>query len=196
MQMKNRMKLSVVLALVLGGTVAVFAQQQTFTGTLTDSMCGATHMAKDKTPAECTRMCVKDGMKYALATDKKLYGLEGHEPELAKLAGQKATVRGSLKGEALTVESVTPIAHKFYLGPSDSGAGFIHNPAPDSAVFLLLGLPTGARRWLGCVGNTEFSRRLVKRLLRLRQSSRAEEKKERETGQNCRRRKQAREQVS
>ena len=35
-------------------------------------MCGAAHMAKDKTPAECTRMCVKDGMKLALAGDRKL----------------------------------------------------------------------------------------------------------------------------
>ena len=106
--MKNRTKLAAVFILTLGGTVAVFAQQQTLTGTLTDSMCGATHMAKDKSPAECTRMCVKDGMKYALAADKKLYTLEGHEAELAKLAGQKVTVKGNLKGETVTVESVTP----------------------------------------------------------------------------------------
>jgi hypothetical protein len=91
------------LGRALGGTVAVLAQQQTFTGTLTDSMCGATHMAKDKTPAECTRMCVKDGMKYALAADKKVYALEGHEPELAKLAGQKVTVKGTLKSDTLSV---------------------------------------------------------------------------------------------
>lgn len=106
--MKNKTKLAAVLALALGGTVIVLAQQQTITGTITDSMCGATHMAKDKTAADCTRMCVKDGMKYALAMDKKLYTLEGHEADLAKLAGQKVTVKGSLKGEAVTVESVTP----------------------------------------------------------------------------------------
>ena len=106
--MKKRTKLITVFALALGSTVTVFAQQQTLTGTLTDSMCGATHMAKDKSPTECTRMCVKDGMKYALAADKKLYTLEGHETELAKLAGQKASVKGNLKGETVTVESVTP----------------------------------------------------------------------------------------
>lgn len=106
--MKNSTKLAAVVTLALGGAVAAFAQQQTFTGTLTDSMCGTTHMAKDKTPAECTRMCVKDGMKYALTADKKLYTLEGHEPELAKFAGQKVIVKGSLKGETVTVESVTP----------------------------------------------------------------------------------------
>jgi len=57
--MKNRTKLVVALILALGGTVVVAQQQQTFTGTLKDSMCGTSHMAKDKSPAECTRMCVK-----------------------------------------------------------------------------------------------------------------------------------------
>lgn len=104
--MNNRMRLAAVLALALGG--ATFAQQQTLTGTLTDSMCGATHMAKDKTPAECTQLCVKDGMKYALAADKKLYTLEGHEADLAKLAGQKVTVKGTMKGQTITVDSVGP----------------------------------------------------------------------------------------
>jgi len=31
-----------------------------------DSMCGAHHMEKDKSAAECTRECVKKGTKYAL----------------------------------------------------------------------------------------------------------------------------------
>jgi hypothetical protein len=86
--------------------VIAFAQQQSFTGVVTDSMCGATHMAKGKTPAECTRMCVKDGMKYALAAEKKVYTLEGHEAELAKLAGQKVTVKGTLKGDTLSIQEV------------------------------------------------------------------------------------------
>src|ERR1700737_3215455 len=102
--MKNRTKLAAILGLALGGAAVVLAQQGSFTGTLTDSMCGTTHMAKDKTPADCTRMCVKDGMKYALAADKKVYGLEGHEPELAKLAGQKVIVKGTLKSDTLSVQ--------------------------------------------------------------------------------------------
>jgi len=104
--MNSKTKLAAVLILVLGGAFAAAAQQQTLTGVVTDSMCGATHMAKDKTPADCTRVCVKDGMKYALAADKKLYTLEGHEAELAKLAGQKVTVKGTLKGDTLSVQEV------------------------------------------------------------------------------------------
>jgi len=106
MGMKNRTKVVAALSFALGGAVITFAQQQTFTGVLTDSMCGATHMAKDKTPAECTRMCVKDGMKYAMAAAKKLYTLEGHEAELAKLAGQRVIVKGILKGDTLSVQEV------------------------------------------------------------------------------------------
>ena len=100
---------------VFGPTPAASAQagssgeQKTFTGTISDSMCGATHMAKDKSPAECTRMCVKDGQKYALIAGKKVYTLEGHEAELDKYAAQKVTVQGTLKGETLKVESVLPV---------------------------------------------------------------------------------------
>ena len=104
--MKTKTKITAVLMLSLSGAFAVFAQQQSLIGVVTDSMCGATHMAKDKTPAECTRMCVKDGQKYALAADKKLYTLEGHETELSKLAGQKVTVKGTLKGDTLSVQEV------------------------------------------------------------------------------------------
>jgi hypothetical protein len=104
--MKNRTTFITAMSLTFMGAISAFAQQQTLTGTLTDSMCGTSHMAKDKTPAECTRMCVKDGMKYALAADKKLYTLEGHEAELSKLAGQKVTVKGTLKGDTVSVESV------------------------------------------------------------------------------------------
>ena len=85
-------------------------EQKTFTGTISDSMCGATHMAKDKTPAECTRMCVKDGQEYALIAGKKVYTLEGHKAELDKLAGKKVTVKGTAGGDAITVASVAPSA--------------------------------------------------------------------------------------
>ncbi len=82
-------------------------EQKTFTGTISDSMCGATHMAKDKTPAECTRMCVQQGQKYALVVGKKVYTLQGHEAELDKLAGQRVSVKGAVSGDTVTVSSVT-----------------------------------------------------------------------------------------
>lgn len=82
------------------------ASTKTLTGVVSDAMCGAHHMAKDKSPAECTRSCVKQGTKYALIVGKRVYRLEGHETELDNLAGAGATVKGSVKGETITVESV------------------------------------------------------------------------------------------
>ena len=84
------------------------ATEKTLTGVISDSMCGATHMAKDNSAAECTRLCVQQGQKYALVVGEKVYTLQGHEGELDKLAGQKATVKGTLSGETLTVASVAP----------------------------------------------------------------------------------------
>src|SRR5438105_9029170 len=53
------------------------ATPKTLTGIVSDSMCGAHHMAKDKSPAECARMCVKQGMKYALVIGSKVYTWAG-----------------------------------------------------------------------------------------------------------------------
>lgn len=78
------------------------------TGIVSDSMCGAHHMAKDRSPTECARMCVKQGMKYALVVGSKVYTLEGHEAEVDKLAGERATVKGDVTGETVAVQSVVP----------------------------------------------------------------------------------------
>jgi hypothetical protein len=84
------------------------AAPKTLTGVVSDAMCGAHHMAKDKSPAECTRSCVKQGTKYALVVGGKVYTLEGHEAELDKLAGAKATVKGKVTGETVAVQTVAP----------------------------------------------------------------------------------------
>jgi hypothetical protein len=84
----------------------VSSAPKTLTGIVSDSMCGAHHMEKDKSAAECTRECVKKGTKYALVVGKKVYTLDGHEAELDKLAGERATVKGSMMGEMMMVESV------------------------------------------------------------------------------------------
>ena len=92
--------------------LAILAQTpgdpKTLTGVVSDAMCGQTHMMKDKPAAECLRYCVKQGTKYALVAGKNVYTLEGHEAELDKYAAQKVTVKGTLKGEILTVVSVVP----------------------------------------------------------------------------------------
>jgi hypothetical protein len=112
MKTKFSVKVISMLAAIVLVPVAILAQasgqQKTLTGIVSDAMCGTTHMMKDKPAPECLRYCVKQGTKYALVADKKVYTLEGHEAELDKYAAQKVTVKGTLKGETLTVESLIP----------------------------------------------------------------------------------------
>jgi len=100
------------LAAAMLAPLAILAQtsgdQKTLTGVVSDVMCGQTHMMKDKPAAECLRYCVRQGTKYALVAGKTVYTLEGHEAELDKYASQKVTVKGTMKGETMTVESVLP----------------------------------------------------------------------------------------
>ena len=113
MKLKHVLLRSAMVLAVAPGMYAIGSKAQsnpkTLTGVISDSMCGATHMIKDKSPAECTRMCVKDGQSYSLLVGKNVYTLTGHQPELDQLAGQTVTVTGKLNGNAFTVESVTPV---------------------------------------------------------------------------------------
>ena len=82
------------------------AATQTLTGTVSDDMCGKTHMVKDKSAADCTRECVKMGSGYALVVGDKVYKLKGAADQLNKLAGSKATVTGEVKGDTVQVTKV------------------------------------------------------------------------------------------
>jgi len=83
---------------MLGGALLLGAanQKQTFTGVITDTMCGADHSAMGVKPdAKCVRECVKNGSKYALAVGEKVYTLSDQQtPE--KFAAQKVKVTGTL----------------------------------------------------------------------------------------------------
>lgn len=98
------------LLLVIGMAISAFAAGgKTFTGTVSDSMCGAKH-AMPGDDAACTRACVSKGSKYALVVGDKVYTLEASgEAALATLdkqAGAKATVTGTEKDNTITVSSV------------------------------------------------------------------------------------------
>ena len=93
---------------------AVFAAppKQTFTGTITDSMCAkADHsqMLMGPTDAACTLACVDvHGAMYVLYDGKNTYALSDQKaPE--KFAGQKVKVAGTLdaKSKTIHVESIT-----------------------------------------------------------------------------------------
>jgi hypothetical protein len=86
---------------------AAFAQSsQAINGTVTDTMCGAHHMMQGKTPAQCTRECVKEGSDFALASGDRVYILKGDKSQFDKFAGQNVTVKGKVDGKTITVDSI------------------------------------------------------------------------------------------
>ncbi len=81
--------------------------QKTFTGNISDKMCGLKHMMPGKSDKECTLECVKGGSKFVLAdtAKQKVYELSDQEKP-KEFAGQKVKVTGSLKGDTITVASI------------------------------------------------------------------------------------------
>ena|SRR5690349_16920704 len=105
------MKSKLMTAIIFGSLAIMgFAQSeraQTFSGVVSDNMCGKQHMAKDKSAAECTRECVKMGSDYALVVGDKVYTLKGDKTQIDRYAGEKATITGTTKGETITVSSIS-----------------------------------------------------------------------------------------
>jgi hypothetical protein len=101
------------LVLTAALTIPSFAAKgSTFTGTVSDSMCGAKH-AMPGDPASCTRACVSKGSKYALVVGDKVYTLETSDKAalatLDKQAGAKVSVTGTEKDNTITVSSVKAV---------------------------------------------------------------------------------------
>ena len=86
------------------------SDQQTFTGVVSDSMCGAKHMMPGD-PVACAHACLKQGSKYALVVGDKVYTLDASDKaatdELDKRIGQKAKVSGTADGDTIKVSSVS-----------------------------------------------------------------------------------------
>jgi hypothetical protein len=91
------------------GFAAAALAAETYTGTITDDMCGKDHASmKMGTDAKCVTECVKTmNAKYVLADGKNAYVLSDQKAP-AKFAGQKVTVTGTLNGKTLKVESIAP----------------------------------------------------------------------------------------
>ena len=103
---------SLVFGLLITATLTAAQSKQTFTGTITDSMCPAadhSRMRMGPTDAECTLACNSaHGADYVLYDGKETYTLSDQQtPE--KFAGKKVMVTGTLdaKTKTIRVDSIT-----------------------------------------------------------------------------------------
>ena len=96
--------LAIVPSLAAGST-------QTFTGKVSDAMCGAKHSEGGIAPADCVRACVQKGANYTLVVGDKVYTLSTSDKaalnELNTLAWEDAKVTGTVNGDTISVKSVT-----------------------------------------------------------------------------------------
>jgi hypothetical protein len=111
MKQMRRIAIAAVAAMCCSAGAA-FAADQTFTGRISDSKCGASHKAMTEhnaklTDAACTQACVKSGGKYVLASGDKVYTLENqNDPALATYAGQTVTVTGEMRGDTIRASKI------------------------------------------------------------------------------------------
>ncbi len=98
----RKLRIAAFIVIAVGSAVAA-GKSETFTGEVSDAMCGAKHMM---------RTCVSKGANYALVVGDKVYTLhtsdETARKTLDKLAGEKAKVTGTADGETIEVSKVEP----------------------------------------------------------------------------------------
>jgi hypothetical protein len=114
--MKNT-GLAIAALTLFAACVAGADAPKTFTGVVTDTMCGSkphSNMMKDKTEAECVRLCARGPNAYALATLMPSGGMAvmklSDQKTPAQYAGQQVKVTGVYdeKSKTLKAESIEP----------------------------------------------------------------------------------------
>jgi len=105
-------KLPLITSAFLMMASAALSAEQTWTGTITDTMCAKSHQSniehaqqnsgKKMTDQECTVGCVmRRGQKYVLVAGGKTYQIENQDyAGLAEHAARVVKVTGSLAGDA------------------------------------------------------------------------------------------------
>jgi hypothetical protein len=99
-------------AAVLFSAVTAAAADQSWTGKISDSACGAKHEeaaeGQGKMPdRECTEACLRGGSLYVFVVDGKVFKIANQSHAgLKEHAGHTVTLTGDLKGDAITVSKI------------------------------------------------------------------------------------------
>src|SRR5579871_6667679 len=102
------------LGLLVGLTSLTSAADKTWTGQISDSMCGASHAkmivghtGAKMTNTDCTLACVKAGAKYVFVSGGKVYDIANQDDaDLMKHAGHTVRLTGEMKGNSITVSKI------------------------------------------------------------------------------------------
>ena len=98
------MKKTCLILTLAGALFAASEPAKTFTGVITDTLCGKTHaMMKAPSDEACVKMCVKGSGEYALFDGKDVLKLSDQKLP-AKFAGQRVRVTGTYDAHARRIK--------------------------------------------------------------------------------------------
>ena len=103
---------ALLLAALLIAPAVPAAAEQTWTGKISDSACGAKHEEAAEgqgvmADRDCTQACIRGGSKYVLVVDGKVLQIANQDnKDLATHAGHAVKMTGELKGNAITVSKI------------------------------------------------------------------------------------------
>jgi hypothetical protein len=100
--------LSIVVLLL---TASACARQRTWGGAISDSVCSEMHPFDEHTAPmtdqDCTLRCIKDGAKFVLVSNGKMYAIQNQGyPALAQYAGAVVALTGRMQGDGIVVTNI------------------------------------------------------------------------------------------
>lgn len=103
--MRNKV-LAVLGSTVIGAGMLLAQAPQTINGFVSEAHCGAAHSKPSAEATKCINKCMKGGSPAVIVSDGKVYNLKGDVDDVTKLAGENVSVKGTIEGDTLTVDSV------------------------------------------------------------------------------------------
>jgi hypothetical protein len=107
----NHLCIAVIASML--GAMSAFAADQTWTGKISDSMCGAKHkkVAEQGTAKmgdrDCTMACVKEGGKYVFVLEGKVYKIDNQDfAALPEYGGHMVKLTGEVTGDTIKVSKI------------------------------------------------------------------------------------------
>ena len=113
--MRGIVRIVCYVVLFTGFTSLASSAPMTWTGQISDSMCGPSHLrmitehagSAKMSAHDCTLACVKAGGKYVFVTNGKVYNIVNQDdPDLQTHAGDTVQLTGDLSGDTITVSKV------------------------------------------------------------------------------------------
>jgi hypothetical protein len=93
-------------------TAGAVSAEETWKGTISDSMCGVKHSAekhagKGADHTACVERCVKRGAAYVFVSGEKIYQIANQDlKDLKEHAGHEVMLTGEMKEDRITVSKV------------------------------------------------------------------------------------------